>query len=216
MRTIAVMNQKGGCGKTTVCLHLAIGLSRDSDAKVAIFDADQQRSATRWAAKAPQFNRKAPKVVSVQAEDLEGHLKASATEHDFSLVDTAGDFKAAAQHQALELLPLVDLVIVPILPTPLDVDGAHDLLQALKAYRTANAKAPQVLLVLNKSKRNGLTRQAKDMLPSFGFPITKTALQDRVAYASEVGFGGTAYDRRPSDKARQEIESFVAEVKGYL
>ncbi len=211
-KTIAVMNQKGGCGKTTVCLHLAVGFARDG-AKVQVIDADRQGSAARWATKAPQFKRVAPPVASVRAEGLADAIAEAAREHDYTLVDTAGDFKSDAQRQVLDLLPLVDLIVVPILPTPLDVDGAHDLLQALKAYRNANETAPGVVLLVNKAKRNGLTRDARAMLPGYGFPVLTTALYDRAAYASEVGFGGTAFDRRPSDKARKEVSELWNEIK---
>lgn len=211
-RTIAVMNQKGGCGKTTVCVHLAVGYER-AGKSVQLLDADRQGSAARWALKAPQFKRKAPPVSSVRLEGLTQAIEASRGEFEYTIIDTAGDFKADAQKQVMELLPLVDVVIVPILPTPLDVDGAHDLLQALQAYTRANDTGPRVLLLVNKAKRNALTASAKKMLGGYGFQVLGTNMQDRVAYAAEVGFGGSAFDRRPSDKARIEITELLNEVE---
>lgn len=205
MNIIAVMNQKGGSGKTTLALHLARGLQLEGK-RVEILDLDRQRSATKWGEKAKRFERSGPTVTAGTVADLE------AMDADVVVVDTAGDFRADAQGQAMAILKLCSLVVVPVLPTPLDVDGAEDLLHALTAAQEAGVMKAKVVVVLNKSTRSRLTAQAREALGRYGHPLLVTSLADRVAYAEELGYGGTAFDRRKSDKARIEITQLITEI----
>lgn len=206
MQIISVMNQKGGSGKTTVALHLARGLQLQGRT-VAVLDVDRQKSATRWGAKAKERNHPGPAVISGTVADLE-----ALGENDIVVVDTAGDFRADAQGQAMAILRRAVLVVVPVLPTPLDVDGAEDLLHALTAAKRSNVTQARVAVVINKATRNRLTTLARQALPHYGHPVITTALGDRMAYAEELGFGRTAFDRKPSDKARLEVTQVVHEL----
>jgi chromosome partitioning protein len=205
MHIISVMNQKGGSGKTTVALHLARGLQL-AGKTVQVLDVDRQRSATKWAAKGKRFGRVGPDVTAGTVADLD------TMNAEVVVVDTAGDFRADAQGQAMAILRRAALVVVPVLPTPLDVDGAEDLLHALTAARTAGVMTARVVVVVNKATRSRLTTQARAALAHYGHPLLVTSLSDRVAYAEELGYGGTAFDRKPSDKARQEVTQFISEI----
>lgn len=225
-KIIAVMNQKGGCGKTTLSVHLGAGFAR-LDKKVAILDADRQESAFRWGQRAAIHKRRAPPVHQVRSETTAAVLMSlrdgrglvgggdRTSDPELVVIDTAGEFREGAQRLALDLLGHVDLVIVPVLPTPFDLDGAHELLVALQTYRATHPE-PQVVVMLNKAKRNRMTTNARSALTRYGFPVLETAFFERNAYAAEVGFGGTALDRRPSDKARQEVNALLDELCTYV
>lgn len=214
MKIITVLNQKGGSGKTTVCLHLAVGFARTGK-KVVIIDCDRQESAVRWGKKAPLHKRQAPPVVQATGTGVKERISQLDADTDYVLIDTAGDFRGDAQRQTLDLLDLVHLVVVPALPTPLDVEGARDVLQALQLYRQTR-EGPEVRVLVNKAKRGAMTDNARKHLGKFGFSVLDASLGDRVAYAAEVGYGGTAFDRRKSDKARAEAESLLNEIGGVL
>lgn len=206
MQIISVMNQKGGSGKTTVALHLARGLQMQGHS-VQVLDVDRQKSATKWGRKAEQAKHAGPRVVSGTVADLEAMQGT-----DIVVVDTAGDFRADAQGQAMAILRRAVLIVVPVLPTPLDVDGAEDLLHALTQAHKSGVTKARVRVVINRATRNRLTTLAREVLPQYGHQVIATAMGDRMAYAEELGFGRTAFDRKPSDKARIEVTKVVNEL----
>jgi chromosome partitioning protein len=93
MKTIAIISQKGGAGKTTVAIHLAVA-AEHRGMNTALFDLDPQASASSWADKR---NQPVPAVVSAQAARLPGLLKqAEAQSADLVIIDSAPNADAAS------------------------------------------------------------------------------------------------------------------------
>jgi len=106
MKTVAIISQKGGAGKTTVAIHLAVAAEQHG-VRTAVFDLDPQASATSWA---DRRKTPAPAVVAAQA---------AAQSADLVLIDSAPNADAAS----LAAARVADLILIPCRPAAFDLDA---------------------------------------------------------------------------------------------
>ncbi len=168
MKTISIVAQKGGTGKTT--LALAVAAERSGQAS-AVVDLDPQASATTWA------DRRAadtPVVVSAQASHLGHVLDAAKGKADLVVVDTP----PRAEQAAIAAAKLADLVVIPCRPAILDLDTIRTTVDLV---RYAGDKP--IMVVLNAVPARGQkAEQAADVLGSMGLDVCPTAFESRVAF----------------------------------
>src|ERR1700675_1577485 len=113
MPVIALLNQKGGVGKTTLSVHLAAALATGK--RVLLVDADPQRSALDWSAQR-QAEKMFP-VIGLPTKNLYRELAPMSKDYDWIVIDgppRANDIAKAA-------IAASDLVIIPVQPSPFDV-----------------------------------------------------------------------------------------------
>ena len=123
MYVIAVLNQKGGSGKTTIATHLARSLQLDGDS-VLLVDSDPQGSARDWAA----VREEQPvTVVGIDRPTIERDLKHIARK-DFVVVDGAPQ----AADLAVSALKAADFVLIPVQPSPYDIWATAELVDLVK------------------------------------------------------------------------------------
>jgi chromosome partitioning protein len=140
MKTIAIISQKGGAGKTTVAIHIAVA-AEQRGMNTAIFDLDPQASAASWSDKRVNPS---PTVVSAQAARLQSLLK-QATEQsaDLVIIDSAPNADAAS----LAAAKAADLIIIPCRPAAFDLNAIGTTLNLAavagkRAYVLLNAVPP--------------------------------------------------------------------------
>src|SRR4051812_1389608 len=128
MKALTFLSQKGGSGKTTLCVHIAVA-AQEVSLKVLIVDTDPQQSATVWS-NAREADE--PVVATVAVSDLPRVLDAAKAEGiDLVVVDTAPH----AAPEAARIARMVDLVLIPCRPTAFDlaaVEGATRIVKAAK------------------------------------------------------------------------------------
>lgn len=128
-KIITVANQKGGSGKTTVSMQLAGTLARRGY-RVLVVDADPQATATRWAASASDDIPFPASVVGLSAANEKVHREVRKFIDDYSVIII--DCPPAADSQVPQSTLLVaDLVLVPIIPSPLDMWAAVGIKQVI-------------------------------------------------------------------------------------
>src|SRR4051794_30653823 len=171
MRTIALINQKGGVGKTTIALHLAAAFWQHG-ADALVLDLDPQASATEWHdARADKL----PHVESIQPARL-----AKVVEHaahigtDVLILDTAPH----AESTALDAARCADLVLVPCQPSIMDLRAIRKTAELLKVVQVP------AFAVLNSGPASGTVADegAEMIAGSLGLPVRPVRLGDRVAY----------------------------------
>jgi chromosome partitioning protein len=195
MRTIALVNQKGGCGKTTVALHLAAAF-HGAGMNTLVVDLDPQASAAEWHdARADPL----PHVESVQPARLAKvieHAKDIGTE--VLVLDTAPHSEAAA----LEAARVADLVLVPCQPSIMDLRAMAKTVDLLKLARVP------AIAVLNAVQPHGtIADEAADTITNdLGLPVCPIRLGSRVAYNRCLITGQVAQEFEPAGKAAREIE----------
>jgi chromosome partitioning protein len=204
MKTIALTSQKGGAGKTTLALHLAVA-SVQAGRNTAIIDLDPQASATNWK------DRRAaelPVVISAHASRLRHEIKrVEESGGEVVLIDTAPHADSAA----LEAAKAADLVLIPCRPAILDIEALASTLQLVRVTKTP------VLIVLNAVAATGTeAAEAADAIAGLDAEVCPVSLGNRVAFSRSLISGRTAQEIEPEGKAAREIERLHAFMCAHL
>lgn len=205
---ITVANQKGGSGKTTISMNLAAALARRAY-KVLVVDADKQNSAVLWSSNA---DGAFPAVVVNLAENKNIHNEVARLAQDFHfiIIDCP---PAADSPVSVRVMPVSDLVLVPLVPAPIDMWATTALKIALDQAQTLNP-ALQARIVMNRCQmRTRLTREVISVAGEIGIPLLSTLIRQRVAFSEMPGAGGTIFDYQgTAPEAVAEIEAMTNEV----
>ena len=205
-RVIAVINQKGGTGKTTLALNLAAGLARR--AATVIVDADPQHSISQWVAMGGNEDAM-PRVTQVgdSAAAVISHLKKN---HRYVVVDCPPAVQGAAIE---EILASADRVLIPVLPSPLDLWASVEMAALVNEAQKKN-RTLQAWLVLNQVEtRNALSRVMQQAVAEFDVPLLQASIQRRAAYRSAAVEGVSVYALGSRGlQAVADIEAIIEEV----
>ena len=147
MRHIMVLNAKGGCGKSTLATNIASYFATEG-ASVALADYDPQRSSLDWLDRRPEDR---PAIAGVAG--FEGGLRHVPRSADFVIID------APARSHGKELTDLVkhaETIIVPVLPSTIDMQATTKFLQELKEIGKIERKQAKVGTVANRCRDNTL------------------------------------------------------------
>jgi chromosome partitioning protein len=200
MKILAILSQKGGSGKTTVAVHMAV-CAAQRKLKTAIIDIDPQRSAYQWNKSRPAEMRL--DATTGDADALAGKIaKARAGGIDLLIIDTAphSDSDAALAAQ------LADFVLIPCRPARFDLDAIASTVDIAKAANTPAA------VVINAAPRGRLADEARRTLTGKGITVTPTVLHQRVAYSHAVIDGRSVHEYEPEGKAAAEIDELYHHI----
>lgn len=210
-KIIAVCNQKGGSGKTTVTMQLAGAISRRGY-RVLVVDADPQGTATRWAASAADEAPFPASVVGLSAASAKVHreVKKFVDDYDGILIDCP---PAADSPVPQSALLIADLALVPIIPSPLDMWAAVGIRQVIHNVGDIN-EALQSRLVMNQCQpHTTLAQETLEVLPEFGISLAVSQLRHRQVYRQSAVFGQTVHDfGSKASAAIEEVENLTAEI----
>ena len=196
MRTIAVISQKGGAGKTTIAVHLAVAAAAAS-IRAAVIDLDPQTSARRWGDK----RGRDPEVISDHAERLPQLLAAAERNGaDLVVVDTAPN----ADRASLTAARAADLVLIPCRPAAFDLDA----IEATRELTEIARKMPFIVLSA-APVRSSLIEEARRGLEAKGASVVPIVLHNRVAFSHAVIDGRTATEYEPAGKAAAEANALM-------
>lgn len=180
MRTIAIINAKGGCGKTTIATGLASALAWEG-LQVALADLDPQQSSADWLG---QREEDYPEIFSVPTKQ---GLKAPA-KTDILIIDTPAGL---AGGELSKILSKAQTAIMPILPSPVDMKAAWRYLEKTLTLKPLAAKQTTLGLVANRVKPNTIVyRELTGFMGDYKVPVIGQ-LRDSMNYlrAFERGLG---------------------------
>ena len=202
---IAVLNQKGGVGKTTLAVHIAAGLALRGH-KVLLVDADPQGSARDWAA--ARVNALLFPVVGLDRPTLHRDLPQLAKDYEHVVIDgppRVTDLTRSAMLAA-------ELVLIPVQPSPYDVWACADVVAIIKEASVFTEKMKSVFVINRKIVNTAIGRDVAEALATYELPVLKTTIAQRIAFAEAATSGSTVLETEPQSLAAREIESLVREI----
>lgn len=193
MQTVVIVSQKGGTGKTTIAIQLAVAAERAGKPAV-VMDLDPQASAAAW-----RDLREAdgPAVESVQPARLGATLKAAASAGaEFAVIDTP----ARSENAALEAVRAADLALIPCRPGFFDTAAMSFTANLLKLA----GKRGFVVFSQVPARAEGLIAEVTEALGTYGLSAAPTAIHLRAAYSHAIPGGQSAQEYEPKGKAASE------------
>ena len=212
---ITVAQQKGGSGKTTLAVNLAVGFAREGRS-VALMDTDPQGSAGRWfmtrlealEAGAGGALAATPEIAfsTASAWGVGYELRKLAREHDIVIIDTP----PKADSDLRPALRASDLVLVPVASSHLDLWAVEMLL-----YLAAREEVPALVVMTRARAGTRLAAEVAGKAAELDAEIAATAMANRVIYAETLGQGRAAPEA-PKGPAHDEVTRLVDEVQTAL
>jgi chromosome partitioning protein len=195
MKTISVISQKGGAGKTTLALNLACA-AEQSDHRAVVIDLDPQASAKGWH---DHRQKERPVVISAQASRIHDVLE-TARQHgaDLCIIDTAPHSETGA----LAAARASDFILIPCRAGILDIRGISSSVDLAQL-----AKRPALVVLNAVSPRGGLADQAAEAIRSYGLEIAAARISQRAAFNHSLTAGQAAVEFEPDGVAAQEVRA---------
>jgi chromosome partitioning protein len=222
---IAVANQKGGCGKTTLSMNLAGVLGGEGGLKVLLIDADPQASAQQWAMRAGESGLNF-EVMTHPHEDIHRKIRSmSGKGYDVILIDcppgTSQSVSGKDSQTSISRMAILaaDIVLVPVRPSMLDYLASHQLLPLLKDI--AALKDNQRVFIVINGKPPGNTRSGAEALSvaeevfqveGLAVEVLRTEVTTRQAFVLAPTLGKTVTTYEPKGKAAAEIRGLAEEL----
>jgi chromosome partitioning protein len=195
MRTVSIISQKGGAGKTTLALHLATAASQAGIVSLLV-DTDPQATLSRWSG---WRSGRDPEVVDCGAPSLLAAKLARAVDLGAALIviDTPPHAEAMARQAA----QLADLILVPCRPKAFDLAAVETTAELVEASR----KPGYVVFMAGPPRGRLVYAEASDLIRGVGLAVAPIVLPERAAFHHSTAAGATAAEINPNGKAAAEI-----------
>ncbi|MBX9865660.1 MAG: ParA family protein [Burkholderiales bacterium] len=214
-KIISLINQKGGCGKTTITMNLAATLSLRHNKKVLVIDGDTQSSATSWANCAADDLPFPCHVISLASAAGKAHrsIVNFIADYDVIIIDcppsTETEFSASA-------LLVSDLAIIPVKPSSTDLWAISGILKLISAAAMTNEKLVSKIVPNmcepNKRLSQSIINYCKN---DENINLFKCQVNNRSVYG-EVALAGESVYTSKNSKAKNEIALLTDEVLTYI
>ena len=208
MPVIAILNPKGGSGKTTVSTNLAHSLYQRGRS-VLMVDSDPQGSARDWHA-ADEAN-----PLPLVALDRPNNIKTLSTiaaAHDFVVIDGA----AKLEDMIAAAIKASDFVLIPVQPSPYDLWAVSDLVEFIKARQEVTDGKPLAAFIISRAMRGTkLGQEIEQALRDYALPVFETHITQRQVYPQTAAEGRTVFQGSNAD-AIAEINALTDEVLAFI
>lgn len=204
MKTIVIANQKGGSGKSTSTVHLAVAAEQAGDGPVVISDTDPQGSTVDWFNQRRQSGIDTPRYAPLALANLSNKLRAlKDAGASYLFIDTAPSIGSVNA----ELFAAADLILIPLNPTP------TDLRALVKGLPTIKHSGKPFNFMLARVRPNLRNNDGVAMaLEALGL-VLPTRMHERVIYAESFAHGKTAFEIDPKGVAAQELSAIWTALK---
>jgi chromosome partitioning protein len=200
MKAIAFVTQKGGSGKSTLCINLAVA-AQQTGASICILEMDRQATVSDWAESRGETGPEVAQIEAAQIDEVMKKLKSAS--YDYVFIDTPGVDSAGA----LAALRAADLALIPCRPTPADLRAFKPTLAAI--YRLDKSFA----FILNQAPpRSYRVRDASDGLAALGM-LADIAIVSRNDHQDAIGLGQGVTEFNAAGQAADEIRRLWAWVE---
>lgn len=216
MRTILVINSKGGCGKTTVTTNIASYYAA-ANARVAIQDFDPQGSSLQWLKLRPQH---LTHIHGASGTPQKPHLLRSLqtwvpSSVNIQLLDAPGGVKGLLLQ---DVVAKADTVVIPVGPSSIDVHATADFLKNLLLLGRVRARNIKIAVVANRVRSSmPVYEPLERFLRSLSLPfLTRISDSDNYIRAAEQGVGVFEMDPIATAAEREEFLPVIRWLDGHM
>jgi len=206
LKTVAILNSKGGVGKSTLCQNIARELQLRGN-EVLVLDTDPLGDTTNWYVEGPDDF---PAVVKVEGSIIRA-AKHISKETDYLLIDGV----AVVQKELTQSIGLSDYVLVPITPSPFDLNRAFWLSRYLIPEIVKRQGSFGAGAVVNRQKEHSNIAsdgRLVEAVREIGIELFKSRTGDRVTYPEAALLNSSVMDIEPKGKAAKEIRAITDEL----
>ena len=209
MTVIALVGNKGGAGKTTLCVNLAGAFA--SHQPTIILDADPQLSSLQWHDIAAQDDM--VDVLEADADTRRWQKQFDAS-GKIILIDCPPSVHSEQMQQALRI---ADIALVPVQPSPVDIWATVHVENEVEQALQYNPRLKALLVVNQLEPRTRLSKMMHRALAELSLPVAEAAIHRRVVYRNSFLDGRTVHQvGRRGEVASAEIHDLANEIRGYL
>ena len=204
-KVITICQQKGGTGKTTLAVHLALAFAKLHNLKIAIIDTDPQGSLGKWYMIRSE-NNISSKNLTFKTASLWGaqyESKILKQDHDIIVIDTPPKIESDAR-PAIEA---ANLVLIPVAPSHVDFWATESIIEIAKKAKR------KILIQINRANhRSKLISKTHDYIKSINITATKTLIGHRQIFVVSMGEGKTVVEKQRKSKAVEEIRKISEQI----
>jgi len=204
---VAILNQKGGSGKTTIATNLAHSLQLNN-LNVALVDSDPQGSARDW----NEMNGGSLlPVFGLDRETLPKDIESIKDSFDYIIIDGAPQISKLAA----AAIKASDVILIPCQPSPYDIWACDGLVELIKARQEVTGGKPKAAFVISRAIKNTLlSKEIRRALTAYELPAFSYGTTQRVSYPRSASTGGTVVTDK--GRAAAEINNIRDELIDFL
>ncbi|MBE9118646.1 AAA family ATPase [Lusitaniella coriacea LEGE 07157] len=201
---VAVINQKGGVGKSSTAVHLARWLQQKQQS-VLLVDSDAQASSSTWAKPL-----KIDAVAQTDPNELAENIPDLIAGYDHVVIDGAGGLSETTR----VILYYAQIALVPCQPTALDIHSSGSAVKLIKQAQRFRPDLTGATFISRAVPRTRLAREAKDVLTAIeGIRHLQTTIYQRQCIADAFGQGQTVFEMGAmGEKSAREYDHLFQEV----
>lgn len=204
MNIVALVGNKGGAGKTTLAINIASALNQLGS--TLLIDADPQGSSLQWKAVGGEDSGLA---VLEGAFGIDEQLQ-GVDSYQYCVIDCPPSVQSSQTREALEIC---DCVVIPVLPSPLDLWASVHIEEEVNRARKVNRLLRPLMVINQMEPRTRLSQRVSEVLQELNLPVAETTIRRRVAYRNAILQGRSVVEMgKAGALAAQEIQGLIDEL----